>query len=384
MMTKEEVNTGRQIEFDYLKGIFMLFIFLVHAFQATGSEFGPFFSCIYIFSTMSGAAIYIFVLGFGVSYSDRTTPGRLAKIGIILVVYQYLSNLLYVLTLTIPYFFVRNTLSAEGAENHSFYVWVFAQYLNIFFISGIIYLVLALLKKLRLPVFGYVVLAVIFAVLAPILYGTEVDIPVIGYITTMLIGEAPFVSFTPLCFISYALIGVAVGKMYRRIADKSLFYKRLITICIIIIVLWWISVFIRFKLSPEEWGFVKDFVSLGQVMDFAYTQPDLWHVIASLSHVGLFAGLLYFYEEHRKRNSSDPEKRGLIPSQFLFYSSHISKYYALHIAVDLFAYAMHGYLGFSSGAACILALVSMIVTEVLVRLTLRVNSSLSRKRISVS
>ena len=35
IFAKEEVNIGRQSEFDYLKGIFMLFIYLIHAFQAT-------------------------------------------------------------------------------------------------------------------------------------------------------------------------------------------------------------------------------------------------------------------------------------------------------------------------------------------------------------
>lgn len=369
MNTKDNVNTGRQIEFDYLKGIFMLFIFLVHAFQSTGSQEGPIISCIYIFATMSGAALYIFIQGFGVSYSDHSTPKNLAKRGVRLVIYQYLSNLLYVIVLSIPFLFLKNTLSASGAENHSFYVWIYSQFINIFFISGIIYLVLALLAKLRLPLLGYIALAVLVAVLAPFIYGTEVDIPVIGYVTTLLIGEAPFVSFTPLYFLSYALIGVAVGKIYRKIGNKQLFYRRLVPICFIIILLWWVSIFLRFKLSPDEWGFVTDIASFERVMDDAYSKPDLWHVVASLAHIGLFAGLLFFFEEHRKKNTSTPEKRGPILSQFLFYSSHISKYYAIHIAVDLFAWGMHGYLGFSTGACCLLVVISMVVTEVIVRLS---------------
>ena len=372
-MTTDDVNTGRQIEFDYLKGIFMLFIFLIHAFQATGSEENPAISSIYIFATMSGAAIYIFVQGFGVSYNDHLSPAHMAKRGIRLVIYQYLSNLLYVLALAIPYIFVRNTLSASGAENFTDFIWIYSQFINIFFISGIIYLVLALLAKLRLPVWGYVVPAVLIAVLAPLIYGIEVDIPGIGYVVSLLIGEAPFVSFTPLYFLSYALIGVAAGKMYRKISDKSLFYKRLIPICIIVIVLWWTSVYIRFRLSPDEWGFVRDVASLERVMDVAYSRPDIWHVIASLSHIGLFAGLLYLFEEHRKRNCPDPQRRGLVLSQFLYYNSNISKYYALHLAVYLFALGLHGYLGFSPGACCLLAIVSMAVTEAMVRLMPAVN-----------
>ena len=35
VFSNEEINIGRQREFDYLKGIFMLFIYLIHVFQAT-------------------------------------------------------------------------------------------------------------------------------------------------------------------------------------------------------------------------------------------------------------------------------------------------------------------------------------------------------------
>ena len=33
---KEEVNIGRQVEFDYLKGLFVPMIILIHAFQLMG------------------------------------------------------------------------------------------------------------------------------------------------------------------------------------------------------------------------------------------------------------------------------------------------------------------------------------------------------------
>lgn len=33
MFSKDEINIGRQIEFDYMKGLFVPMILLVHAFQ---------------------------------------------------------------------------------------------------------------------------------------------------------------------------------------------------------------------------------------------------------------------------------------------------------------------------------------------------------------
>lgn len=74
IFSQDEINTGRQREFDYLKGLFMLFIYLIHAFQATMSPEDSIARGIYMFATMSGAAIFIFVMGLGTAYSRSATP----------------------------------------------------------------------------------------------------------------------------------------------------------------------------------------------------------------------------------------------------------------------------------------------------------------------
>ena len=103
IFSKEEVNTGRQTEFDYLKGIIMIFIFQVHSFQATLSEGAPLDTIIYSVGTMTGAALFIFVMGFGTAYSGKSRPEDLAKNGVRLVIYQYLGNLLYIAVIALPY-----------------------------------------------------------------------------------------------------------------------------------------------------------------------------------------------------------------------------------------------------------------------------------------
>ena len=54
---KAEVNTGRQPEFDYLKGFFMVLIYIVHAFQTTLSPEDTAMKLIYIFNSVSGAML---------------------------------------------------------------------------------------------------------------------------------------------------------------------------------------------------------------------------------------------------------------------------------------------------------------------------------------
>ena len=69
---------------------------------------------LYMFATMSGAAIFIFVMGFGTVYSKNAAPGEFVRNGIRMVVYQYLKNLAYVAALFLPYPFVRCKLPETG------------------------------------------------------------------------------------------------------------------------------------------------------------------------------------------------------------------------------------------------------------------------------
>ena len=61
---------------------------------------------------------------------------------------------------------------------------------------------MALLKKLNMKTAGYVIIGAAVSIAAPFLYGKPVNVPVLGYMIKLLIGEAVFVSFTPLHFLS--------------------------------------------------------------------------------------------------------------------------------------------------------------------------------------
>lgn len=358
IFSKEETNTGRQREFDYLKGIFMLFIYLVHAFQATMSTEDSITRWIYMFATMSGAAIFIFVMGIGTAYSRNATPAGLAKSGVRMVVYQYLNNLAYVAALLIPYPFVRRGLSGTGMENFKFLIEMYIQYINIFFITGIIYIVMALLKKLNMNIAGYLIIGTAVSIIAPFLYGKPVDVPVLGYIMKLLIGDAEFVSFTPLYFLSYALYGVAFGKILRHVKDKKKFYGMLAVPSIAIMIVWWVLVF-------KKYG--SDISQMYTVLSDAYSQPNLWHVVASMAHLLTFAIIFFFIGETGRKDGKLRAPKNPIARQLLYYSEHISKYYAIHVTVYFIALGIHGYMGFQSYQCWLLALLSILVTEIIVR-----------------
>lgn len=358
ILAHEEVNTGRQREFDYLKGSFMLFIYLIHAFQATLSPEDSVAQGIYILATMSGAAIFMFVLGMGTVYSKNTTETKLAKSGVRMVIYQYLNNLAYAAALLIPYPFVSGHLSEIGSKTLKTLLWIYLQYTNIFFISGIIYLVLALLKKMKLHAVWYAVIGAAVSIIAPFLYGKPVNIPVLGYIVKLLIGDAYYVSFTPLYFLSYALLGVAFGKILRRVKDKVKFYGILTGPCVVVIAVWWTFMFRKYGSSMSE---------MRKAFGYSYTHPNFWHVAASLAHIILFAAIVYLLEHRGGEEAGQGSPQNPIARQLFYYSKHISKYYALHALVYLVALGINGYIGFESYQCWLLALLSIVVTECMVR-----------------
>lgn len=109
MFSKEESNTGRQVEFDYMKGLFIPMILLIHAFQMLGGpeSLVPAYKIIYIIGTMTGSAIFMFVLGLGSTYSKRTN-GQLVQSGVKMLVYEFMWNVLALIFIVVNPFLYMN------------------------------------------------------------------------------------------------------------------------------------------------------------------------------------------------------------------------------------------------------------------------------------
>ena len=332
----------------------MILIFIIHAFQGTLSPKDDVMRAIYIFNSMTGAAAFIFVLGFGSTYSRKASPGEYVKGGIRFVIYQYLNNAAFLAAYLLPLPFIFQSLSQDSRDTLLLGIEIYGQYTNIFFISGIIYLILALLKKLKAHTLVYLIIGISVSAAAPFVYGKAPDIPVLGYIIRLMIGEASFVSFTPLYFLSYALFGVAFGRVFRKVKDKRKFYLCILPVCLVIAAVWWVTFFIQY-------GF--DLTYLYNTVNVTYTHPDLWHVIASVAHILLMAGIIFFVTDP----SPKAQPKNPVSKQLLYYNKHISKYYALHMLTYLFASALHSYLPFESWVCWILTLICMVTTEIMVR-----------------
>ena len=353
---KNEVNTGRQIEFDYMKGIFMVMIFIIHAFQATLSKEGTVASVVYLINSTAGAAMFILIMGFGTAYTRSGAPKKYCGRGVKLIIYQYLNNLATVAVLALPYPFIKASLSPESDSMMHTLVEIYFQYTNIFFISGVIYLIIALLKKLKTPLFVYVLTGAAVSIAAPFVFGSPVNVPVLGYIVQLLIGDAPHVSFTPLYFLPYALFGMAIGRLYRHVNDKKKFYLVITPVCAVIAITWWITFLCR--VGP-------DFSTIRRESGLGYVHPDLWHVVSSVAHILLMAAAVYFIAGKGRTPKNEPGNP--VSRQILYYGKHISKYYAIHSVIYSFILAVHGYQGFEEWQCWLLVPICMIATETVVR-----------------
>ena len=292
MLANTEINTGRQVEFDYMKGLFTPMILLIHAFQMLGGAAAqaPAYKIIYIIATMTGSAIFMFVLGLGSTYSRRTNA-QLARNGVKLMLYELMWN---VLALGLPMVIAQGLRSIFGMETAWAATWermpMMIQYINVFFIAGICYLLLALLRQIKTPTWAYFALALVFILANPYLYmnGKTTGIAALDYILTMFAGGRAEISLCCLTHIPYALLGVGFGRVLRRTEDKARLYKTIAVPAAIIVIVYFIH---AFRIND---GLDALFSYSGR----GYVYPETLRALANCASVLLMAGALYALRNH--------------------------------------------------------------------------------------
>lgn len=287
MLAKKEINTGRQIEFDYLKGLFIPIILLIHSFQVLGGDKvpNPAYRITYIIATMTGSAIFLFVMGLGSNFSHRTEK-QLTKDGLKLIVKEFTWN---ILAFTVPMVIGQLLLMLFGKETAwgitKDFAVMMVQYINIFFIAGVCYLIIVLLRLIKTPTWLYFALALAFIIVNPFLFmkdkttGNEI----VDYVLTTFAGGRPAVSLCCLTHIPYVLLGVGFGKVIRRTENKTRLYT-VISVPAVIIVISYFAYAISVNNGIEA---LYAFSRVG------YIYPSTFKALANCSSVLLTAAVLY-------------------------------------------------------------------------------------------
>ena len=336
MFSKNEINTGRQVEFDYMKGLFVPLILLIHAFQMLGGM-APAYQVFYIMATMTGSAIFMFVLGLGSTYSRRTNV-QLAINGVKLLGYELLWN---ALALCLPMILAQLLRSLLGLEPAWEMTWpsagIMIQYINVFFIAGICYLLLALLRRIKTPTWAYFALALAFILINPFLYmnGKSTGNAALDYVLTMFAGGRAAISLCCLAHIPYVLLGVGFGRVLRKTTDKGRLYRIIAVPAAIIVAIYFVH-----AISIND-----GLEALYTYSDYHYTYPGSLRALANCSTIMLAAAALYAL-----RNRIAALKP--LHNALLHFNKQTTPYYAVHPFFYGFISAATAFTAFSA-AACV-------------------------------
>lgn len=317
MFAKTEINTGRQIEFDYLKGLFVPMILLIHSFQLMGGAVAETsaYKFVYIVSTMTGSAIFLFVLGLGTTYARPLTK-QLVKSGVRLIILEFVWN---AFSLTAPLLLGMGLRQIFGAQTNWDVVLeripMYLQYINIFFIAGVCYLFLALLRCLKMPAWSYFLLALLFMLVNPFLYmnNKTTGYELLDYILTTFAGGRAGVSLCTLAHIPYALLGVGFGKVLRRTENKGRLYAWLSLPLAVIIVGYFVYSFSVNSGLDEWYAYARS----------GYVYPGTLKALANCACVVMASAALY-----AMRNCISKRKR--LHDVLIHFSRWNTPYYAVH------------------------------------------------------
>ncbi|WP_253292331.1 heparan-alpha-glucosaminide N-acetyltransferase domain-containing protein [Blautia sp. MSJ-9] len=366
----QEVNVGRQRELDLVKGFLMIMIVFIHSFQTiAGAEAAEssVHKIMFALFMPTGACLYLFTMGFGSAFTRHSQPKDMVKNGVKLLFYQGLSNLCYAAIMTIC-FNIRNSITGEAAGSRELYnanLYSMLTFVNIFFIAGMCYLVLAIYRKLNVKLSGYIISAVIVGIISPFTGLLVSDNPALNWILDMTFGGKGETSFCFFPYLSYVFLGYVFGKVIRRVPEneKGNFYKKSGVVCGTVAVVWFICCIV---LHPGIEGFFN--YMIGQ-----YRVPGLAKVAGSFCSIILVFAIAFWIMPIM-------EKWKFGYNKLCYFSKQISKMYAVHIGVYWVIGGFAAFYEFGVKGCLILSVIVLIATDLIVQGYLIVTDKIKSKK----
>lgn len=366
----QEVNVGRQRELDLVKGFLMIMIVFIHSFQTiAGAEAAEssVHKIMFALFMPTGACLYLFTMGFGSAFTRHSQPKDMVKNGVKLLFYQGLSNLCYAAIMTIC-FNIRNSITGEAAGSRELYnanLYSMLTFVNIFFIAGMCYLVLAIYRKLNVKLSGYIISAVIVGIISPFTGLLVSDNPALNWILDMTFGGKGETSFCFFPYLSYVFLGYVFGKVIRRVPEneKGNFYKKSGVVCGTVAVVWFICCIV---LHPGIEGFFN--YMIGQ-----YRVPGLAKVTGSFCSIILVFAIAFWIMPIM-------EKWKFGYNKLCYFSKQISKMYVVHIGVYWVIGGFAAFYEFGVKGCLILSVIVLIATDLIVQGYLIVTDKIKSKK----
>ncbi len=235
LLSKETVNTGRQIEIDLLKAftvVFSMIIIHVYDYDTLGFENEFTWWLDFVFGGIFAAPIFMFCMGIGTEYSRSSSPKQMALRGLkLLTIGQVLNFFRYLIPIAIRAWVDReyNYWPAMALNFSS----------DIMQLAGLAFLVLALFRKLKMNNWQILLAAMAMSVCGTLLEHVETGVYGFDQLLGMFWGtdtESFFPLFNWFIFIA---AGKCFGNFYKHVANKNLLFLILAPISAAVFALSW-------------------------------------------------------------------------------------------------------------------------------------------------
>lgn len=221
VFSKDEVNTGRQVELDIAKGFAILFMIWVHTAETFSAGTGLGYEIVDNFLGEPFAApVFMVCMGIGMRYGRKTSSKDFARRGIGLLLIGLILNIFrYVLPMLTAYAF-----SGEKLYLNTF---TFLFGVDILEFAGLAFLFFALAKKLKWKDSILLIIAAVSSVLGAVLKWTTTGNMYIDQFTGYIWGNDDAQTYFPfLNWIIFPVFGYLFAKEFRHLADKKTFYLK--------------------------------------------------------------------------------------------------------------------------------------------------------------
>jgi len=225
IFSKEKVNVGLQPEFEYLKTFNILVMVLQHVYENYSRD--NFSSIIDFLGFILGADSFMILMGIGMRYSKHNEPSRYLSRGILLLTQGQYINLL------------RNALPnliawwATGKKKFISRSMLVFQ-VDILMFAGISFLLLALMKKMKLSDNFILAIGIIMNIFAFLVY--NIMKPPKNFLLSQFLGFFVLTdaeAYFPLCsYFVFVAFGYWLGEIYQKISNKDKFYNLILIFCL--------------------------------------------------------------------------------------------------------------------------------------------------------
>ena len=288
LFTKKEINTSRQYNLDLLKAFAIICMIICHPVLMLGAhhpgyenDFWFIFGDEVLGSYMAVAHAFMFAMGFGFIYSRKNSPLDLLKRGIKIFILGFVLNFF---RYTI-YILIGGIISGELRSE----LWYSLFCPDILQFAGLAMMFTSLLKKLKLNELWILVIAFILSCIGSPLAGIDTNNTVLNYIigtfiSTNSIETSCFNLFNWYLFVAF---GMFFASVVRRIQNTDKFYKIVLLVSAVIMILYITLTFIfgKFFLSKNHVYYAVSPLEAAGLLSIDLTLLSLFYFLLKVVNV---------------------------------------------------------------------------------------------------